>query len=208
VRDREGDLAQGRTRWRRFAVLAGASTVAVGGILFAMSTGAIAASFAVSGQTFTVTADKLVGDGFVQYGGLATESSGAAHPVAISGIKSAKLYNLCQSVKVPNLPVVLVIKAGGDPAKPAEATDLLIDMDSLSGDATFDNINIGQDAATLNAAGPNAHGQAGAFGQQATHVQIDNLQQIARATSAGQFKLTGLKLNVNIGANAKECPTS
>jgi hypothetical protein len=107
-------------------------------------------------------------------------------------------------VKVPNLPVVLVIKAGGN-NKPAEATDLLIDMDSLAGDATFDNINIGQDASTLNAAGPNAHGAPGAFGQQATHVQIDGLQQIARATSAGQFKLTGLNLSVNVGAAAKEC---
>jgi hypothetical protein len=204
VKDREGELVQGRTRWRRFAILAGASTVAVGGILFAMSTGAIAASFAVSGQTFKVSASQLVGDGFTQYGGIAQEAGGVNHPVAISGIKSAKLYDLCQSVKVPNLPVVLVIKAGGNNT-PAEATDLLIDMDSLAGNATFDNINIGQDASTLTAAGPNAKGAPGSFGQQATHVQIDNLQQIARATSAGQFKLTGLNLSVNVGAAAKEC---
>jgi hypothetical protein len=205
VKDREGDLVQGGTRWRRFAILAGASTLAVGGIIFGMANGAIAASFAVSGQTFKVQASKLVGTGFVQYGGVASEANGKAnHAVAVSGIKSADLYDLCQSVKVPGAPIVLVIKAGGN-NNPAHADDLLIDMDSLSGDATFGNIHIGQDAATLDAAGPTAHGAPGAFGQQATDVTILNLQQVARSTSAATFKLTGLNLSVNVGADAKEC---
>ncbi|WP_091552528.1 DUF6230 family protein [Micromonospora pattaloongensis] len=175
-----------------------------GAIVFGMANGAIAASFAVSGQTFKVSASKLEGDGFAQYGGLVHDRTGAESPVAVSGIRSAKLYDLCQSVKVPGAPIVLTINAGGD-GDPATASNLMIDMNSLEGDATFTNIEIGRDASTLDAGPASAKGQAGAFGQQADSVVITDLKQVARSTSAGTFALTGLKLNLNVGPNAKEC---
>jgi hypothetical protein len=212
VQDSNDTPVQGRTRWRRFAALMVPTTAVAGAIVFGLANGSIAASFAVSGQTFKVSASKLVGEGFVQYGGLASEKGGDPrnpadpknHPVAVSGIKYAELYDLCQSVKVPGLPVVMTINAGAD-NKPATADDLLIDMEELSGDATFTKINIGQDASTLSV-GPNgAIGQPGAFGQQADRVVITDLKQVARSTSAGTFKLTGLKLKVNVGAAAQEC---
>lgn len=190
----------GRTRWRRFAALMLPAAAVAGAVIFGMANGAIAASFSVSGQTFKVSASKLEGDNFVQYGGIAREKGGKNHPVAVSGIKSARLYDLCQSVKVPNLPVVLTINAGGG-GNPATATDLLIDMDSLEGDATFTDIKIGRDASDLGA-GEDAQG---AFGQSATKVVITDLRQVARSTSAGLFTLNGLDLRVNIGADAKEC---
>jgi hypothetical protein len=170
-----------------------------------MANGAVPAQFAVSGQTFKVKAEKLVGDGFAQYGGFAHENGASANPadpknhaVATSAIASADLYKLCQSVKVPQLPVSLVIHAGEQPGKPAHATELLIDMTDLTGNATFTNISIGQDAGTLNGdAGPNGtHGQ---FGQKADHVQIDNLRQTSWSTTAGTFALTGLHLYVSTG---------
>ncbi|MER7460257.1 DUF6230 family protein [Micromonospora sp. NPDC126480] len=194
----------GRTRWRRFAALLVPATAVAGAIVFGMANGAIAASFAVSGQTFKVSATELRGEGFVQYGGIAKEKDGTTHPIAVSGIRDAKLYNLCQSVKVPGAPVVLTIKAGGG-GKPATATELLIDMDSLEGDAEFKNINIGQDASTLTGGPKGATGAEKAFGQQSDTVVIKNLRQVARSTHAGTFNLTGLRLAVNAGADAKEC---
>jgi hypothetical protein len=173
------------------------SVAVAGAVIFGMANGAIAASFAVSGQTFKVSASRLEGTGFVQYGGVAKEKDGTQHPVAISGIKNAKLYDLCQSVKVPNLPVVLTINAGGG-GDPATATDLLIDMESLEGDATFNDIKIGRDASDFG-------GAPGSFGQSADSVVIEDLEQVARATSAGVFTLNGLNLKVNVGADAKEC---
>lgn len=212
MKDPQDNLVQGRTRWRRFAALMVPATAVAGAIVFGMANGAIAASFAVSGQTFKVSASKLVGDGFVQYGGLAVMKGGnpenpddfnkTVKPVAVSGIKNAKLYDLCQSVKVPNLPVVLTINAGGN-GTPATASDLMIDMDSLEGDATFTNIEIGRDASTLDDGPSGAVGMAGSFGQQADKVVITNLKQVARSTSAGTFALTGLRLAVNVGGN--EC---
>ncbi|MCW3842770.1 DUF6230 family protein [Micromonospora yasonensis] len=177
------------------------ATVVAGGIVLGMANGAIAASFAVSGQTFKVSASKLDGDGFKQYGGVVTEKDGTPHPVAISEITDAKLYDLCQSVdaSLPGVPIVLTINAGGD-GNPAKASGMLISMDSLEGDAVFTNIQIGRDATDLS---PEA--KAKSFGQSADKVVITDLKQVARSTSAGTFTLTGLKLKLNIGASAKPC---
>ena len=205
MKDAQGDPAYGRTNWRRFAVAVGVPAAVAGGMLFGMANGAFAASFAVSGQAFKISADRLEGDGFAQYGHAVKDAKGNQIPVAMSGIKSAKLFDLCQSVRVEGSPISLTINAGGDPNKPALATDLLIGMKDLGGDAVFENINIGQDAGTLKLGGDAAHGETGAFGQQATEVTITNLRQTAVSTSAGTFTLNGLNLKLNVGSNPKEC---
>jgi hypothetical protein len=196
----------GRTNWRRFAVAVAVPTVVAGGLVLGMANGAVAASFAVSGQTFKISADRLEGIGFTQYGGVVTEKNGKQHPVATSGIARAKLYNLCQSVRIPKMPISLVITAGGG-NDPAEAKELLIDMAELNGDATFTDINIGQDASTLNADGRKVHGEAGSFGQQADKVVIEDLRQVSWSTTAGTFALTGLNLKIDVAADGKpkEC---
>jgi hypothetical protein len=219
VRDAQGNLVQGRTRWRRFAAVLLPATAIAGAIVIGMANGAIAASFAVSGSTFKLSADRLEATGFAQYGGFASENGARGsgqpvpdmsdprnHPVAVSAISSATITNLCQSVLVPlpGAPIVLRIEAGGG-GSPAEATTLLIDMEQLSGNAEFTNIQIGQDASTLTKGG--GRGLPGQFGQQADRVVITNLRQVAWSTSAGTFKLNGLNLRVYArdAAAGKEC---
>lgn len=194
----------GHTRWRRFAAMLVPATAVAGAIVLGMANGAVAASFAVSGQTFKVAASELRGEGFVQFGGVATEVDGTEHPVEVTGIRNARLFDLCQSVKAPGAPVVLTINAGGG-GKPATASDLVIESEELEGDAAFTNINTGQDASTLEGGPDGARGERKAFGQQADTVTIKNLRQVTRSTQAGTFNLTGLKLKVNVGAAAKEC---
>jgi hypothetical protein len=217
VNDGQGNAVHGRTRWRRFAAVMVPAVAAAGAIVFGMANGAIAASFSVSGSQFKVSADRLEGTGFVQYGGFASEKGARVvggfpdltdpknHAVTVNGISSAKLFNLCQSVKVPQLPVSLVIRAGRDQNNPATATDLLIDAVSLKGDASFTNIQIGMDASDLSRAGPTAHGLQGQFGQQAEKVTITNLRQVAWSTTAGEFNLNGLDLSISTGASPTEC---
>jgi hypothetical protein len=194
--------AAGRTRWRRFAAFTVPAVALAGFIVFGMASGAIAASFAVSGQQFKVAADRLEGDGFVQYGGVVKQKDGTTHPVAVSGIASAELTNLCQSVKVPGMPIVLTINAGGN-GKPATADNLMLDVTRLEGDATFTRIEIGRDASTLDKG--KSTGAEGSFGQQADHVTITDLRQVAWSTTAGTFTLNGLRMSVDVGAAAKEC---
>jgi hypothetical protein len=64
----------------------------------------------------------------------------------------------------------------------------------LSGNASFGNIAIGQDASTLNQ-DPGNVGAAGGFGEQAATITIDNLRQHTWLTTAGTFTLPGLSLS-------------
>ena len=206
--DAQGNSAQGRTRWRVFAAAVIPAGLAIGAVMAGVAQGAVPVALNVSGQTFKVSADKLDGQGFSQYGGVAVKKDGTPIPVAASGIQSADLYNLCQSVTVPGTPITLVIRAGRG-GTPAHADNLLIGMTSLSGDATFTNIDIGQDASTLTKGGSGAHGDVNAFGQQADHVTINGLHQIAYSTHAGTFALNGLDLHLSF--SGEQCfpdPTS
>jgi hypothetical protein len=118
-----------------------AATACIG---VALAQGALAASFSVSGQSFKVTADQLDGTGFSQYGaidsGYTLDGKKTAHPVAVSGFKSATITNMCQSVVTPNIPLIgsvsLTLKAGGG-SKPVEAENLYIDVEDLSADAVL-----------------------------------------------------------------------
>jgi hypothetical protein len=210
VKDSQDAVTEGRTNWRRFAVAVGVPTVVAGGLVVALAQGALAASFSISGQSFHLTASSLDGTGFTQYSGADVLASGKGVPVAKSGIKSATIHDLCQSVvgNIPgtSIPISLRIEAGKTADNKAVSADnLLIGMSDLQGDATFTNINIGQDASTLNQAGDGVpKGELGGFGQGADKVHIDNLKQTATSTSASTFTLQGMHLQLLVGQN-KDC---
>ncbi|MFF7447097.1 MULTISPECIES: DUF6230 family protein [unclassified Streptomyces] len=205
---------RGGTRWKRFAVVMVPSVAATAAIGVALAQGALAASFSVSGQSFKVTADKLVGTGFSQYGaldsGYTLDGKKTAHPVAVSAFKSASITGMCQSVVTPNIPVLgsvsLILKAGGG-GTPVQAENLYIDVQDLEADAVFENIDIGV-AAKDASKGPGMKGgneQANPFGfaQQADKATLSDVKQTAWATTAGTFKLSGLKMSLSSGV--KEC---
>jgi len=187
-----------------------AATACIG---VALAQGALAASFSVSGQSFKVTADKLEGTGFSQYGaidsGYTLDGKKTAHAVAVSAFKSATITNMCQSVVTPNIPLLgsvsLTLKAGGGD-KPVEAENLYIDVEDLEADAVFRGIDIGV-AAKDASKGPglksgdtaNPYG----FAQQADSATLTGVKQTAWATTAGTFKLSGLKMSLSTGV--KEC---
>jgi hypothetical protein len=200
-------LARGGTRWKRFAVVMVPSVAATAAIGVALSQGALAASFSVSGQQFKVTADRLDGQGFVQYGAVDSTKAGKK-PVAVVGFNSAKIQNLCQSVVVP-VPAFgdISMKLGaGAGSTPVEAKKLYIDADDISADATFNNIDIGTSVDnTTKGPGPDKGDkyQSGSFAQQAQSATFKGVHQRAWATTAGTFKLSGLKMNIKKGKH--EC---
>ncbi|MFD7667338.1 DUF6230 family protein [Streptomyces sp. NPDC059788] len=207
-------LARGGTRWKRFAVVMVPSVAATAAIGVAIAQGALAASFSVSGQQFKVTAQELDGDGFVQYGALDKGKDGQ-HPVAVVGLKSATITNLCQSVVVP-VPVfgdvTMRLNAGGGGGPKVQAKTLYIDADDLRTNATFTNVDIGVsvDDTRGKTPGPAKPGEGGrgdylpgSFAQQAEHVLFKDVKQRAWATTAGTFELSGLHMSVSRGKN--EC---
>jgi hypothetical protein len=173
------------------------STVIMGGV----AQGAVPVSFAISGSQFQISASQLEGSGFSQYAGVANDTAGTPHQVAIANIKSASLADLCQSVTTdtPLGKVGLLITAGGG-GKPATASDLQIGMTDLKGDTSFKNIRIGVDASTVNTS---AKGTAGDFAQDADTISIANLQQTAWSTQASVFTLNGM--HVQLTTDGKTC---
>ncbi|RLL68960.1 DUF6230 family protein [Streptomyces sp. Z26] len=200
-------LARGGTRWKRFAVVMVPSVAATAAIGVALSQGALAASFSVSGQQFKVTADRLEGTGFAQYGAIDSTKAGTK-PVTVVGMNDATIKNLCQSVVIP-VPVFgeVSMKLGaGSGSTPVEAKKLYIDADDLSTNATFKNIDIGVSVDdTTKGPGPQKGDKylPGSFAQQADSVVFTDVKQRAWATTAGTFKLSGLKMSVKKGAH--EC---
>ncbi|WP_447040072.1 DUF6230 family protein [Streptomyces sp. DSM 118878] len=201
-------VARGGTRWKRFAVVMVPSVAATAAIGVALSQGALAASFSVSGQQFKVTADKLDGTGFVQYGALDSGKSGN-HPVTVVGLESAKITNLCQSVVVP-VPVFgdvsMTLNAGAPGGPKVLAKKLYIDADDLQANATFKKIDIGVSVdRTTKGPGPSKGDKYApdSFAQQAESVQFTDVKQRAWATTAGTFKLSGLAMSVKKGKH--EC---
>lgn len=190
---------RGRVRARRAAVMAVPAAAVAAGLAILTAEGALGVQFAISGMPFTVTATELNGTGFAQFGGLDEMAEGSPNAgetggqvlVVTSVIKDATLTKLCQSVDLGG--TNLIIRAGEGAAK-VRASDLTTDSTELTGDAAFKNIEIGNDASTLNKAGPQGRGPKGVFSQQSDTVHIAKLRQTNYATTAGVFKLPGLKL--------------
>ncbi|MET7385324.1 DUF6230 family protein [Streptomyces sp. NPDC005385] len=204
---------RGGTRWKRFAVVMVPSVAATAAIGVALAQGALAASFSVSGQSFKVSADRLDGTGFSQYGaidsGYTLDGNKTAHPVAVSAFKNATITNMCQSVVTPDIPLLgsvsLVLKAGGGDT-PVEADNLYIDVEDLEANATFRGIDIGVAAKDATKGPGLKSGEAAnpyGFAQQADSATLTKVRQTAWATTAGTFKLSGLKMSVAKGV--KEC---
>lgn len=214
---------RGGTRWKRFAVVMVPSVAATAAVGVALAQGALAASFSVSGQSFKVTAEELHGQGFAQYGaidsGYTMSGDKTLHPVAVSSFKSATIKKLCQSVVTPNIPILgsvsLTLRAGdsGDEKKQVAAENLYIDVENLDATkAVFHGIDIGVAAGET---GPDKGGKGpglkegkgqtnpNGFAQQATEADLYGVKQTAWATTAGTFKLSGLKMSLSTGV--KEC---
>src|SRR6478735_3827408 len=186
------------THGGRIALAAIPVAVASTLLMTGVAQGAVPVSFAVSGSQFQISASKLEGSGFSQYAGVAPDSAGTQHQVAIANIKSATLSDLCQAV-VTDTPLGkagILITAGGGGA-PAAASDLQIGMTDLQGDSQFSNIRIGVDASSVNTA---AKGTAGDFAQDADTVTITDLKQTAWSTQASVFTLTGMHVQLTDGS--------
>ncbi|MFE1103364.1 DUF6230 family protein [Nocardiopsis alba] len=191
--------------WKRFALFSVPAGAAIGGILVAMASGALAATFSISSQQFKISADEMTGRGFAQFGWIDATVRDEAVPVAVAGIREAEIVGLCQSVLTTEFPMVGPISlmlTAGDAGTPVRASDLVIDMEQMDGDAEFDNIEIGRDASTLDK-GPQGlgrgQGHTDLFGMQSDVIRVENLEQTAWAASAGTFRLHNLSLGVSLG---------
>ena len=196
MKDTSGAQVLGRTSLKRLGIVMVPTVLAAGALTVLMANGAIAVSFAISGQTAQMKIGQLQGTGFAQYGGVDAGTSGQT-AVAVSAFKTATISNgLCQSVETNLGPLgtyTLTLTASG-----ADATDLIIDMQSLkASEADFNKIDIGVDASQIQGSAAGAKGTAGLFGQQADGATLTNIQQVSNATTAGSFDLHNMSLSIS-----------
>ncbi|GAB3746636.1 DUF6230 family protein [Nocardiopsis nanhaiensis] len=203
------DTPESHTSWKRLALFSIPAGAAIGGILVAMASGALAASFSISGQQFKISADEMTGEGFAQFGWINATVRDEPVPVATAGINEAEIVSLCQSVLTTEFPLVgpvSLMLTAGDAGTPVQASDLVIDMEQMDGNAEFTNMEIGRDASTLDK-GPDGFGEGRGhtdlFGMQSDTIYVEDLEQTARAASAGTFNLHNLSLGVALGED--EC---
>ena len=219
MKDALGSQVLGGTRWKRFALVMVPTVGIAGAMTVAMANGVLASSFAVSGQQFKVSADSLDGTTFAQSGDVVVDSGGQPHAVAVAGIKSAKITNMCQSVVVP-IPVLgnlsIILRAGGGGNPPVSATDLVLDTNQVDADATFTGVTIGASAKDIadktgiqgfgkhtgNPDGSMTGFAAGDFGQVVDHAVLTNVRQTAYSTTAGTMALKGLSISANLSDQA------
>lgn len=188
---------RGRVRLRRAAVMAVPATCVAAGLAILTAEGALGVQFSISGMPFVVTADKLEGDGFAQFGSLDhmipdspnQGDTGGDVLVVTSVVKSGKLTNLCQSVDLGG--IQLVLTAGNKGTKVA-VQNLAIDSDEITGNAEFNKIEIGRDASTFDKV--DTRGMPGVYGQQAEKVVITDLYQHNYGATAAVFKLPDLRM--------------
>lgn len=191
--------ARGRTRWLRFTGMLVLGLLGVAVMLGAMARGALAASFAVAGVSSKISADKLEGTGFVQFGGV-DSGAGASHPVAVSGFRTAVLDNFCQSVILPNLPGVgdVVLRLASPGPEGMSAADIVLGVEALSGDLTLLNPQIGVDAALVSKGPPGVTGPPGGFAQQADQATIIAPRQVAWSATAYTLRLKNAQMTLHL----------
>jgi hypothetical protein len=193
----------GRTSWRRFALAVTFSASAACALVFATATAALPASLALSGPAFRVSADRLEGTGFVQFAQIGQPAAdGTSAPVAVSGIASARMSNLCQSTLIATPLGELTLRITAGSAAPVTASNLVINLTEFSGDVTFTGLQLGVDAGTVDRV-PGVQGSKGSYAQQSDKVAIDGFRATARTTTAGTFRLTGMRMELRAGR--QEC---
>lgn len=192
------EAVAGKTRWRLFGLLLLVMLVLMGLLLVALQKGALAASFTVSGVSYKASADRFNADGVTQFGSV-DQSPKAAHPVFVNGFKGASADNFCQSFEVP-VPVVgtMTVRIDAPGENGFAADNLVLGIDNVSGDVTFDNVEIGRDAGTLST-GPHPGAQPGTFGIQSDRLHINRLHQEAWSTTAGSLKLNSVGIKSEAG---------
>ncbi|MFF2806223.1 DUF6230 family protein [Streptomyces sp. NPDC058000] len=195
---------EGRTHWKRTAVLLVPGVACVGAVLIALAQGAMAASFAVSGKNFKVSADEITGQGISSFPSSLGDADGTSHPVLLAGIKSGTARGVCLSMK-QRLPLVgevsLLVRSGGD--RPVRGENLVVNADALtSSGGRVTGVQAGRDAATLTGA-PGVSGPRGLFGVQASTALARDVKSTAWASNGGSLTLD--KVEIELSHTGKEC---
>lgn len=210
--DEAEDGTRRGTRWGIGAGALGPSIATVAVLGFAITQGALAASFNVSNQKFLLNVKELEGTGLgavlaaenVKDPNSKKDQTGVLH----AALAQAQLSGLCIVVHQSMLGVKYSITVGAGGTANATGDNLFFDITDLnSSPAILKGAVLGVSADEIGVNGTSLGGQPGAFGLDVTRGTVNLRNVVAsayQAQVAGALTLPNLGINVKLG-DAKGC---
>lgn len=195
------------TRWGISAGALGPSAATVAVLGFAITQGALAASFNVSDQKFFLNVRELQGTGLgavlaaenLKDANSKTDKTGVLH----AALAEAKLNGLCIVVHQSMLGVKYSITVGSGGTQAASGNNLFFDITDLtSSPATLKGAVLGVSADEIAVNDTSLGGQPGGFGLDLTRGTVNLRDVVAsayQAQVAGALTLPNLGINVKLG---------
>lgn len=177
------------TNWARFGGVLAAASVMAFGLLSATAAGALPASIAVSGSLFKVSAEQVKQYGVSQHPGLSGQSD--RHEAIIATAERVSMTRMCQSMLVPTPLGDVTMRVTAGRHRPVTATSMVVDAQQLSGDAKFTGLKVGDTSGGVT------------MRQTVQRLEMDRFRMTARTSSAGTFRMPGMKVSVEFGRH--EC---
>jgi hypothetical protein len=135
----EAVIIGGQTAKKKLFIALLGGFVFFGSLLGLFGITGVAAAVPIVGD-FTVSFDKMVGEGFQLYGSVADSALKQNNPVAVNEIDKATITNLKISKDVPALGVRVVITSN----QPVEITGLVQKATDIKGDASFEELTMAE----------------------------------------------------------------
>lgn len=135
----EAVIIGGQTAKKKLFIALLGGFVFFGSLLGLFGITGVAAAVPIVGD-FTVSFDKMVGEGFQLYGSVADSALKQNNPVAVNEIDKATISNLKISKDVPALGVRVVITSN----QPVEITGLVQKATDIKGDASFEELTMAE----------------------------------------------------------------
>ncbi len=187
------------TRWGVFTVVLVPCAIVVAVLAAALLNGVLAASLALSRLPVQLKVDKLDGTDLTLYATEVSPVDDEDRPAGRAGIGKATISGLCLGLgaDVPALgKTALKVTTPAD----VDASNLLLDAKSLTGDLTAEDALVGQDASRFTIGAAGAKGPTGTPGLQAAKVLLDGDVGVqAFSLQAGSLKLSQLKVEAVSG---------
>lgn len=186
-------LGGGHTRWGRVIIAVIPALVVVLLLAGSMITGLLAATFALGGVPIDVRAATLDATGMGLYGDTRSLITGDAFNVAAAGVEEATITGLCLGIEVPVGAGFNIVLSAPDDVE-VNASNLLLDADSLRGSLSATGLEVGRDASVMDRGG--VTGPAGTDAVQVAQVELGDATIAAHRLSAGTISLSDISIAV------------
>ncbi|GGH85084.1 hypothetical protein JOD43_004210 [Pullulanibacillus pueri] len=135
-------LVRGRTVKKRFFIALISGFLFLGALLTFFGAGGVAYAVPIGGVgNFSVTFDKLVGDGFKLYGGLGESGEAKQTPIFVNELDHATIYGL-HIAKDFSLPGMGTLRVNITSDKPVKITGLIQKARTIRADAEFNKMTM------------------------------------------------------------------